>query len=120
MNAWLRRKDYNPMKAAAEARKAKELKARGEQFVSNRSVSFHIGPVMPKPVRGDGFGELMRNRSQESLAVEEAEHASQRVLAEYSRGVVQDITRLSQESSRASGKEPAFHEFAKNSHRSTE
>ncbi|KIH48223.1 hypothetical protein ANCDUO_21710 [Ancylostoma duodenale] len=28
MNAWLRRKDYNPMKAAAEARKAKELKAR--------------------------------------------------------------------------------------------
>ncbi|EYC08271.1 hypothetical protein Y032_0067g82 [Ancylostoma ceylanicum] len=105
MNAWLRRKDYNPMKAAAEARKAKELKARGEQFVSNRSVSFHIGPVMPKPVRGDGFGELMRNRSQESLAVEEAEHASQRVLAEYSRGVVQDITRLSQESSRASGKQ---------------
>ena len=28
MNAWLRRKDYNPMKAAAEAKKAKELKAR--------------------------------------------------------------------------------------------
>ncbi|VDM82453.1 unnamed protein product [Strongylus vulgaris] len=28
MNAWLRRKDYNPMKAAAEARKARELKAR--------------------------------------------------------------------------------------------
>ncbi|KHJ87872.1 hypothetical protein OESDEN_12343 [Oesophagostomum dentatum] len=28
MNAWLRRKDYNPMKAAAEARRAKELKAR--------------------------------------------------------------------------------------------
>ncbi|KAK6754841.1 hypothetical protein RB195_013680 [Necator americanus] len=104
MNAWLRRKDYNPMKAAAEARKAKELKARGEQFVSNRSVSFHVGPVMPKPLRGD-FGEMLRNRSQESLAVEEAEHASQRVLAEYSRGVVQDITRLSQQSSRASGKQ---------------
>ena len=28
MNAWLRRKDYNPMKAAAEAKKAKELKSR--------------------------------------------------------------------------------------------
>lgn len=105
MNAWLRRKDYNPMKAAAEARKAKELKARGEQFMSNRSVSFHVGPVMQKPIRRDGFGEITRNRSQESLAVEEAEHASQRVLAEYSRGVVQDISRLSQQSSRATGKQ---------------
>lgn len=28
MNAWLRRKDYNPMKAAAEAKRAKELKER--------------------------------------------------------------------------------------------
>ncbi|CAJ0591575.1 unnamed protein product [Cylicocyclus nassatus] len=53
----------------------------------------------------DGFGDMVRNRSQESLAVEEAEHASQRVLAEYSRGVVQDISRLSQQSSRASGKQ---------------
>ncbi|CAJ0591558.1 unnamed protein product [Cylicocyclus nassatus] len=105
MNAWLRRKDYNPMKAAAEARKARELKARGEQFMSNRSISFHVGPVMPKPIRRDGFGDMVRNRSQESLAVEEAEHASQRVLAEYSRGVVQDISRLSQQSSRASGKQ---------------
>ncbi|KAK6059606.1 hypothetical protein COOONC_02763 [Cooperia oncophora] len=128
MNAWLRRKDYNPMKAAAEARKAKELKAsdsnlsvlsnssdteRGEQFVSNRSISFHVGPVAGKPAKAlnsrilqkQGFGEITRNRSQESLAVEEAEHASQRVLAEYSRGVVQDITRLSQQSSRASGKQ---------------
>lgn len=26
--AWLRRKDYNPMKAAAEAKKMKELKSR--------------------------------------------------------------------------------------------
>ncbi|KAE9416590.1 hypothetical protein Angca_000761, partial [Angiostrongylus cantonensis] len=105
MNAWLRRKDYNPMKAAAEARKAKELKAREEQFVSNRSMSFHVGPVMPKAVRGMGSMEITRNRSQESLAVEEAEHASQRVLAEYSRGVVQDISRLSQQSSQATGKQ---------------
>ncbi|KAJ1347333.1 hypothetical protein KIN20_002369 [Parelaphostrongylus tenuis] len=105
MNAWLRRKDYNPMKAAAEARKAKELKAREEQFVSNRSLSFHVGPVMLKPSRGDGFKEITRNRSQESLAVEDAEHASQRVIAEYSRGVVQDISRLSQQSSRATGKQ---------------
>ncbi|PIO72810.1 hypothetical protein TELCIR_05242 [Teladorsagia circumcincta] len=51
MNAWLRRKDYNPMKAAAEARKAKELKARGEQFVSNRSISFHVGPVAGRPAK---------------------------------------------------------------------
>ncbi|VDL63662.1 unnamed protein product [Nippostrongylus brasiliensis] len=104
MNAWLRRKDYNPMKAAAEARKAKELKARGEQFVSNRSISFHVGPVAARPAKREGFGEITRNRSQESLALEEAEHASQRVIAEYSRGVVQDISRLSQQSSRASGK----------------
>ncbi|KHJ82039.1 hypothetical protein OESDEN_18270 [Oesophagostomum dentatum] len=73
--------------------------------MSNRSISFHVGPVMAKPARGDGFGEMIRNRSQESLAVEEAEHASQRVLAEYSRGVVQDISRLSQQSTRASGKQ---------------
>ncbi|WKY10907.1 hypothetical protein Q1695_002898 [Nippostrongylus brasiliensis] len=105
MNAWLRRKDYNPMKAAAEARKAKELKARGEQFVSNRSISFHVGPVAARPAKREGFGEITRNRSQESLALEEAEHASQRVIAEYSRGVVQDISRLSQQSSRASGKQ---------------
>lgn len=28
MTAWLRRKDYNPMKAAAEAKKLQQLKAR--------------------------------------------------------------------------------------------
>ncbi|KJH52143.1 hypothetical protein DICVIV_01608 [Dictyocaulus viviparus] len=119
MNAWLRRKDYNPMKAAAEARKAKELKAsqtslslsnnsdveREEQFVSNRSISFHIGPVMPANSTREGFLEITRNRSQESLAVAEAEQASQRVLAEYSRGVVKNISRLSQQSSKAAGKQ---------------
>uniref|UniRef100_A0A0K0CSZ0 Uncharacterized protein n=1 Tax=Angiostrongylus cantonensis TaxID=6313 RepID=A0A0K0CSZ0_ANGCA len=43
MNAWLRRKDYNPMKAAAEARKAKELKARFHRTdsVSDKFFFYH-------------------------------------------------------------------------------
>ncbi|CAD6186737.1 unnamed protein product [Caenorhabditis auriculariae] len=101
MNAWLRRKDYNPMKAAAEARKAKELKAREEQFASNRSMSFHVGPA-PNflPLRDRSGSRLSRNRSQESLAEDAATQASQRLIAEYSRGVVSDISRLTQQSNR--------------------
>ncbi|PAV82177.1 hypothetical protein WR25_19256 [Diploscapter pachys] len=97
MNAWLRRKDYNPMKAAAEAKRAKELKERGDNFISNRSISFHVQPGGVMTKRNQRQPELIRNRSQESLAREEAEYASQKVIAEYSRGVVQDINRLSKQ-----------------------
>ncbi|CAI4231542.1 unnamed protein product [Auanema sp. JU1783] len=104
MNAWLRRKDYNPMKAAAEAKKQREQQSRGDQFVSSRSISFHVGPT-PVKTRLPDYGDLTRNRSQESLAVEDAEHASQQIVAEYSRGVVKNLNRLSQQSSRATGKQ---------------
>uniref|UniRef100_A0AAF5D8B5 Uncharacterized protein n=1 Tax=Strongyloides stercoralis TaxID=6248 RepID=A0AAF5D8B5_STRER len=46
--AWLRRKDYNPMKAAAEAKKMKELKSRTDSYVSTRSISFHHGATTSK------------------------------------------------------------------------
>uniref|UniRef100_A0A0N5BF70 Uncharacterized protein n=1 Tax=Strongyloides papillosus TaxID=174720 RepID=A0A0N5BF70_STREA len=71
--AWLRRKDYNPMKAAAEAKKMKELKSRlidikkykykidnninlnkhlyhdnADSYVSTRSISFHHGAITSK------------------------------------------------------------------------
>uniref|UniRef100_A0A0N4ZK83 J domain-containing protein n=1 Tax=Parastrongyloides trichosuri TaxID=131310 RepID=A0A0N4ZK83_PARTI len=46
--AWLRRKDYNPMKAAAEAKKMKELKSRTDNYASSRSISFHHGATTSK------------------------------------------------------------------------
>uniref|UniRef100_A0A1I7XK15 SUZ domain-containing protein n=1 Tax=Heterorhabditis bacteriophora TaxID=37862 RepID=A0A1I7XK15_HETBA len=76
---------------------------RGDQFVSNRSISFHVGPAAMKSPTSNL--DLLRNRSQESLAQEGADQASQKVLAEYSRGVVKNLNRLSQQSSRASGKQ---------------
>uniref|UniRef100_A0AC35TQW4 Uncharacterized protein n=1 Tax=Rhabditophanes sp. KR3021 TaxID=114890 RepID=A0AC35TQW4_9BILA len=53
--AWLRRKDYNPMKAAAEAKKMEKLKQRTDNYSSNRSISFHHGTatkdnVPPQPM----------------------------------------------------------------------
>ncbi|KAF8384120.1 hypothetical protein PRIPAC_73262 [Pristionchus pacificus] len=103
MTAWLRRKDYNPMKAAMEAKKAQAAKNRSDQFVNNRSISFHVGNngQHKPPPRG---AELVRNKSSESLhatAEDEARsHASQRVIAEYSRGVVEDINKLTRQHSK--------------------
>ncbi|GMR59448.1 hypothetical protein PMAYCL1PPCAC_29643 [Pristionchus mayeri] len=103
MTAWLRRKDYNPMKAAMEAKKQAALKNRSDQFVNNRSISFHVGNngQQKPPPRGT---ELVRNKSSESLhatAEDEARsHASQRVIAEYSRGVVEDINKLTKQHSK--------------------
>ncbi|GMS80329.1 hypothetical protein PENTCL1PPCAC_2504 [Pristionchus entomophagus] len=103
MTAWLRRKDYNPMKAAMEAKKQAALKNRSDQFVNNRSISFHVGNngQQKPPPRGS---ELVRNKSSESLhatAEDEARsHASQRVIAEYSRGVVEDINKLTKQHSK--------------------
>ncbi|GMT10797.1 hypothetical protein PFISCL1PPCAC_2094 [Pristionchus fissidentatus] len=103
MTAWLRRKDYNPMKAAMEAKKAANLKNRSDQFANNRSISFHVGNngQQRPPPRGS---ELVRVKSSESLhatAEDEARsHASQRVIAEYSRGVVEDINKLTRQHSK--------------------
>ncbi|KAI6223094.1 hypothetical protein M3Y99_01466600 [Aphelenchoides fujianensis] len=41
MAAWLRRKTYDPVKAAAEARTKQQLKTRGDNFFSTRSVSYN-------------------------------------------------------------------------------
>uniref|UniRef100_A0A1I7XZY8 MIF4G domain-containing protein n=1 Tax=Steinernema glaseri TaxID=37863 RepID=A0A1I7XZY8_9BILA len=44
MQGWLRRKEYNPMKSAAEGqKKMQQLKARSDNFTSSRSISFHHG-----------------------------------------------------------------------------
>jgi hypothetical protein len=43
MVAWLRRKEYDPRKSAAEARKIQQLKQREQIFQQNRSLSFHPG-----------------------------------------------------------------------------
>uniref|UniRef100_A0A914Z0J5 Uncharacterized protein n=1 Tax=Panagrolaimus superbus TaxID=310955 RepID=A0A914Z0J5_9BILA len=43
MVAWLRRKEYDPRKSAAEAKKIQQLKAREQIFQQNRSLSFHPG-----------------------------------------------------------------------------
>ncbi|KAE9550637.1 hypothetical protein FO519_006154 [Halicephalobus sp. NKZ332] len=43
MAAWLRRKEYDPRKSAAEAKKIQQLKARETIFQQNRSISFHPG-----------------------------------------------------------------------------
>ncbi|KAK6014028.1 hypothetical protein OSTOST_20623 [Ostertagia ostertagi] len=117
MNAWLRRKDYNPMKAAAEARKAKELKARSWRInilfkISEESSLCRIDRYLSMLDRLQA-NQLRESDSEKSHVTDlkslwrsrRQKHASQRVIAEYSRGVVQDISRLSQQSSRASGKQ---------------
>ncbi|CAJ0960805.1 unnamed protein product, partial [Mesorhabditis belari] len=106
MTAWLRRKDYNPMKAVQEAKKAQQQKQRADTFISNRSISFHVG-AGKQPVKRTSSPGLSRNRSDESLAYEGASttSASQKVIAEYSRGVVKDINKLTERSRKGDGKE---------------
>ncbi|KAI6186366.1 hypothetical protein M3Y98_00125100 [Aphelenchoides besseyi] len=53
MVAWLRRKAYDPRKSAEEARKMQQLKARGESFFANRSISYN------QP-HNSGFNRLLR------------------------------------------------------------
>ncbi|CAJ0586252.1 unnamed protein product, partial [Mesorhabditis spiculigera] len=109
MNAWLRRKDYNPMRAVQEAKKAQQQqKQRADNFTSNRSMSFHVGAGKMPVKRSNSPGtSLSRNKSDESLAYEGAStaSASQKVLAEYSRGVVKDINRLTEKSRKSDAKE---------------
>ncbi|VDD88586.1 unnamed protein product [Enterobius vermicularis] len=95
MTAWLRRKDYNPMKAAAEARKLQQLKSRSEQFTANRSISFHQGstPMHLKAPLTSNLTRSRHNRSQDNLC-EENSSASRSVLATYSKGVTEDLNRL--------------------------
>lgn len=96
MTAWLRRKDYNPMKAAAEARKLQQLKTRSDQFTSNRSISFHQGTApIPKSMLSANLARSRYNKSQDDLC-EENPCGSTAVLATYSKGVTENLRRLKQ------------------------
>ncbi|CAI2354137.1 unnamed protein product [Caenorhabditis sp. 36 PRJEB53466] len=72
MTAWLRRKDYNPMKAAAAGRKPSnnEVSPREQQFTSRRSMTFHNTDEATSPFGRCASGIIPsrpppRNRSQE-------------------------------------------------------
>ncbi|VDN07020.1 unnamed protein product [Thelazia callipaeda] len=96
MTAWLRRKDYNPMKAAAEAKKLQQLKARADKFVSNRSVSFHQGakPFATFSPTVRSLNDPRHNRSQDDLSVDEAICGPETILASYSKGITRDLNKL--------------------------
>ncbi|EGT42593.1 hypothetical protein CAEBREN_14639 [Caenorhabditis brenneri] len=79
MTAWLRRKDYNPMKAAAAGKKPSNENTREQQFQSRRSMTFHntdeatfgrthsgMLPTRPPP----------RNRSQEPRDINNEKYRS--------------------------------------------
>ncbi|VDK34664.1 unnamed protein product [Gongylonema pulchrum] len=96
MTAWLRRKDYNPMKAAAEAKKLQQLKARADKFMSSRSISFHQGA---RPFTG--FSPIVRdlsrarhNRSQDDLLADDVACGPETILASYSKGITKDLNKL--------------------------
>ncbi|VDM38446.1 unnamed protein product [Toxocara canis] len=95
MTAWLRRKDYNPMKAAAEARKLQQFKARTDHFTSNRSISFHQGSrAEPSTaLQGREMGKSRCNRSHDDLASEDG-CGPETILASYSKGITRDLNRL--------------------------
>uniref|UniRef100_A0A8R1E2C9 Uncharacterized protein n=1 Tax=Caenorhabditis japonica TaxID=281687 RepID=A0A8R1E2C9_CAEJA len=73
MTAWLRRKDYNPMKAAAAGKKPSNNEvpqSREQQFTSRRSMTFHNTNETSSPFGRGPTGMLParpppRNRSQE-------------------------------------------------------
>uniref|UniRef100_A0A914XBA3 Uncharacterized protein n=1 Tax=Plectus sambesii TaxID=2011161 RepID=A0A914XBA3_9BILA len=97
MIAWLRRKDYNPMKAAAAAKKGKVVSnGKNDQFLSNRSISFHIGEGGPPPLKATNqkspsVSRLSRNKSHEDGDQPEWNHVEEELLVSYSRGIVDDL-----------------------------
>ncbi|EJW85335.1 hypothetical protein WUBG_03753, partial [Wuchereria bancrofti] len=96
MTAWLRRKDYNPMKAAAEAKKLQQLKARADKFASNRSISFHQGtrPFTNVPPIVRNSNKARHNRSQDDLSVNNASCGPETILVNYSKGITRDLNKL--------------------------
>ncbi|KAI1719483.1 hypothetical protein Ddc_08695 [Ditylenchus destructor] len=78
MVAWLRRKEYDPRKAAAEARKMQQLKQR-DIFINNRSVSYHNPGGMGFKSWQKQMGDDRSNRSHDDLSRvgEECEDLSQ-------------------------------------------
>ncbi|KAL3985583.1 hypothetical protein ACH3XW_39205 [Acanthocheilonema viteae] len=96
MTAWLRRKDYNPMKAAAEAKKLQQLKTRADKFASNRSISFHQGtrPFTNVSPIVRNSSKTRHNRSQDDLSVGNAVCGAETILVNYSKGVTRDLNKL--------------------------
>ncbi|KAI1720657.1 hypothetical protein DdX_04900 [Ditylenchus destructor] len=78
MVAWLRRKEYDPRKAAAEARKMQQLKQR-DIFINNRSVSYHNPGGMGFKGWQKQMGDDRSNKSHDDLSRvgEECEDLSQ-------------------------------------------
>ncbi|CAK12562.1 Zf-C3H1 domain-containing protein [Caenorhabditis elegans] len=79
MTAWLRRKDYNPMKAAAAAKKPEMT--REQQFTSRRSMTFHNTNEAQSPFGRGPSGILPsrpapRNRSQEPRDINNEKYRS--------------------------------------------
>ncbi|MCP9260670.1 hypothetical protein DINM_004052 [Dirofilaria immitis] len=127
MIAWLRRKDYNPMKAAAEAKKLQQLKARADKFASNRSISFHQGTrpttnILPI-IRNSN--RARHNRSQDDLSVDNTVCGPETILVNYSKGVTRDLDKLrsveaTQDQNHMNGLENAVQQLTMKCNRSIE
>uniref|UniRef100_A0A915PS38 DUF4005 domain-containing protein n=1 Tax=Setaria digitata TaxID=48799 RepID=A0A915PS38_9BILA len=127
MTAWLRRKDYNPMKAAAEAKKLQQLKARADKFVSNRSVSFHQGarPFINFSPVARNSNKARHNRSQDDLSADDAVCGPETILVNYSKGITRDLNKLrcveaTQDQARVNGLESAVQQLTMKCNRSIE
>ncbi|KAM3716322.1 A-type inclusion protein [Dirofilaria immitis] len=127
MIAWLRRKDYNPMKAAAEAKKLQQLKARADKFASNRSISFHQGT---RPITNilpiiRNSNRARHNRSQDDLSVDNTVCGPETILVNYSKGVTRDLDKLrsveaTQDQNHMNGLENAVQQLTMKCNRSIE
>ncbi|KAK6109086.1 hypothetical protein QQG55_34590 [Brugia pahangi] len=127
MTAWLRRKDYNPMKAAAEAKKLQQLKTRADKFASNRSISFHQGtrPFTNVPPIIRNSNKARHNRSQDDLSVNNASCGPETILVNYSKGITRDLNKLrssevTQDQTRIDGLESAVQQLTMKCNRSIE
>ncbi|KAF1752097.1 hypothetical protein GCK72_018651 [Caenorhabditis remanei] len=81
MTAWLRRKDYNPMKAAAAGKKPSNEVSREQQFQSRRSMTFHNTDEVTSPFGRAASGMVPirpppRNRSQEPRDINNEKYRS--------------------------------------------
>ncbi|CAG9538966.1 unnamed protein product [Cercopithifilaria johnstoni] len=127
MTAWLRRKDYNPMKAAAEAKKLQQLKTRVDKFASNRSISFHQGtrPFTNVSPIVRNSSKVRHNRSQDDLSVDNAACGPETILVSYSKDVTRDLNKLrsveaTQDQTRIDGLENAVQQLTMKCNRSIE
>lgn len=97
MVAWLRRKEYDPRKAAAEARKMQQLKQR-DAFITNRSISYHNADGSQFRNWRKPFGDERSNKSHDDLSHlgEECEDFAQLSLAGSSSSLKRTVDELTQ------------------------